>query len=94
MSTRNDLVTHDAGAVRDPATLAEAPARPLYAEALTALQQSDADAALARFIQVLVQDRSYDADGARRACLAIFATLGEGHPVVKQHRPVFNRSLY
>ncbi|MEL6772396.1 MAG: tetratricopeptide repeat protein [Bacteroidota bacterium] len=79
---------------RDPATLAEAPVRPLYAEALTELQQGDADAALTRFIQVLVQDRSYDADGARRACLAVFATLGEGHPVVKQHRPVFNRSLY
>ncbi|MEM6785173.1 MAG: tetratricopeptide repeat protein [Bacteroidota bacterium] len=79
---------------RDPATLAEAPVRPLYAEALTALQQGDADAALARFIEVVVQDRSYDADGARRACLALFATLGEAHPVVQKHRPVFNRSLY
>ena len=68
---------------RDLTSLAEAPARPLYAEALTALQQSDADAALARFIQVLVQDRSYDADGARRACLAIFATLGEGQGLLR-----------
>ena len=51
-------------------------------------------AALAGFIEIVTHDRAYDDDGARRAAVALFATLGEPHPVVQKHRPVFNRSLY
>jgi hypothetical protein len=36
----------------------------------------------------------YDGDGARRAAVAIFGVLGEEDPVVKEHRPSFNTSLY
>jgi putative thioredoxin len=78
----------------DPAALPEAPVRARYAEALDALRTGDADAALSAFIEVVQQNRAYDDDGARRAVVALFQTLGEDHPVVKTHRPVFNRSLY
>jgi putative thioredoxin len=78
----------------DPDALPEAPVRERYAHALRALQSADADAALGAFIEVVQLDRAYDDDGARRAVVALFQTLGEDHPVTKAHRPVFNRSLY
>jgi putative thioredoxin len=79
---------------RDPAGLPEGPVRDAYAEALRALQAGDFDTALDGFIVVLQRDRAYDDDGARKAAVALFQVLGEDDPVVKQHRPAFNRSLY
>lgn len=79
---------------RDPADLPEAPVRDRYAAALRALQDGDVDTALGGFIDVVQRDRSYEDDGARKACVALFQTLGEADPVVKKHRPIFNMSLY
>ncbi len=79
---------------RDPDDLPEAPVRDAYAGALRALRAGDVDAALDRFIHVVQRDRGYEDDGARKACVALFQTLGEADPVVRKHRPVFNTSLY
>lgn len=77
-----------------PQDLAEAPVREDYLAAARALRGGDADAALRTLIEILQRDRAYDDDGARKAAVAIFQTLGETDPVVQRHRPVFNRSLY
>jgi len=61
----------------------------LYLEAIKALQQHDYDRALEKFIEVIRENRYYNDDTARIACLAIFGLLGEEHPIVKKHRPSF-----
>lgn len=65
-----------------------------YLRALDALLTRDFDAALERFIEVVRIDRSYDDDGARRACVALFTLLGREHPATQKHRPIFDRALY
>ncbi len=65
-----------------------------YVKAIDALRKRDFRSAIEAFISVVQQDRYYDDDGARKACLAIFSILGDGHPVVKEYRPRFNMALY
>ncbi len=79
---------------RDPAALPDGPARAPVAAALAALADNDIDATLARLIDAIHADRSYDDDGARKLGVALFQTLGEGHALSQKHRPTFNMSLY
>ena len=78
----------------EPEDLDEAPVRADYLAAAHALRDGDPDTALDRLIAVLQQQRGYDDDGARKAIVAVFLLLGEEDPIVRKHRPVFNRSLY
>jgi putative thioredoxin len=50
--------------------------------------------ALQGFIRVIRNDRYYDDDGARKACIAIFKLLGEDHETTKEYRREFSRALY
>jgi putative thioredoxin len=74
--------------------LPESPARETYLAASGDLEAGDVDGAVEKLIRALQEDRYYDDDGPRKAIVAIFAALGEEDPVVKKHRPAFNRSLY
>lgn len=65
----------------------------LYNEAARAFAANDLDGALARWIDVVERDRSLDDDGARRACIALFALLGEDHPLTQEHRRRFSMAL-
>ena len=78
----------------DPTLLKEAPAREGYAKGLAALRDGQPDQAIQSFIATVQADRSYEDDGARKAVVALFQTLGEDHPVTIKHRPLFNMSLY
>ena len=97
-----DLHTTEAEAVRavadalarDAASLPDGPGRARTSSALAALQDGDLSGAVAAYLDVIRTDRFYDGDGARRTIVALFQTLGEGHPVVREHRPAFNMSLY
>ena len=73
--------------------LPEASCRGDYAAALDCLRKHDFDGALDRFIAVLRTDRQYDGDGSRKACIAIFRLLGEGHEVTLRHRRAFDRAF-
>lgn len=79
---------------RKPEDLPDAPARALYREAVEALRKRDFDGALERFIQIIRDDRKYDDDGSRKACVAIFKYLGEDHEVTVRHRRAFGSALY
>jgi putative thioredoxin len=68
--------------------------REAYRAGLDALAQRDFDAALQRFIEVIQQNRYYNDDGARKACIAIFTLLGEQHPLSRKHRRTFDMWLY
>lgn len=66
----------------------------LFTDATAALFDERFEAALDLYIQVMMRDRSFDEDGARKACVAIFAMLTEVHPVAKNWRRRFSMALY
>jgi putative thioredoxin len=74
--------------------LPESPVKGGYAAGIEALKARDFEDALRRFIEVIQSDRYYDDDGARKACVAIFTLLGEGHPAVRAYRRRFDMALY
>ena len=78
----------------DPGKLADSEARRLYHSAIQHLAAGEFDAAVGTFIQVIRDNRSYDEDGSRKACIAIFRLLGEEHPVTQKHRRDFSSALY
>ena len=78
---------------RPDADLPPGASRDAYASALDNLRQERFDDALEGFIGVLREDRQYDGDGSRRACIAIFRLLGEGHETTVKHRRAFDRAF-
>ncbi len=50
--------------------------------------------ALEQFLEVMRRDRRFREDGARRAMLAVFAALGEEHPLVQDYRRRMASLLY
>jgi putative thioredoxin len=78
---------------RPASSLPEGASRGIYAAAVDCLRNRDFDGALERFISVLRSDRQYDGDGARKACIAVFRLLGEGHEVTMRYRRLFDRAF-
>jgi putative thioredoxin len=70
------------------------PSKRLYREGAAHVTAQEFDKALALFIKVIRNDRYYDDDGARKACVAIFKYLGEEHPVTQKYRREFSNALY
>ena len=79
---------------QDDADLPDGAGKKAYQEGIDALRHRDFSRALERFIDVIRADRYYDDDGARKACVALFALLGNDHPAVKQYRRTFDMALY
>ncbi|RXK87973.1 thioredoxin [Chlorobaculum sp. 24CR] len=79
--------------VRPAAELPEAQSREAYGAAVESLRGGGLDRALDQFISVLRDDRSYDDDGSRKACIAIFRFLGEEHEVTMKYRRTFDRAF-
>ena len=77
-----------------PEGLEEDPVKPVYIQGIEFLRSGAYDLALQRFIEVLEKNRSYDDDGARRSCVAIFGLLGERDPTTRQYRRAFSNALY
>jgi putative thioredoxin len=65
-----------------------------YSNAIEDLKNKNFDASLEKFIDVIREDRQYDDDGSRKACIAIFKYLGEEHPITIKHRREFGSALY
>jgi putative thioredoxin len=68
--------------------------RDAYAVAIDALKQRDLDTAISRLVEVVRLDRQCDDDGARRACIALFALLGDQHAVTQKHRRAFQMAVF
>lgn len=79
---------------KNKSALSESPVKILYLEAITKLHQKDFDSSLEKFIEVIREDKSYDNEGARKACIAIFKYLGEEHEITLKYRRDFGRALY
>ena len=65
-----------------------------YRQAIFAVKDGEWDTALQLFIAVIQQNRYYDDDGPRKACIALFNLLGATHPVTRKHRRMFDMVLY
>jgi putative thioredoxin len=50
--------------------------------------------ALEEFLEVVRRDRKYDDDGARKAMLALFSTIGEDEPVTRTYRQKLANALF
>lgn len=79
---------------KDEDALPDDPVRERYRAALACLRSGAFSDAIEAFIGVIRENRYYDDDGSRKACIAIFKYLGEDHPVTLKHRRVFDRALY
>ena len=80
--------------VHHEALLPDDAVKPLYLKAMKSAIAGDYTDALDAFIEVIRRNRTYDDDGARRACVAIFTLLGEEHPLTKTKRREFSGALY
>jgi putative thioredoxin len=79
--------------VRPASAIPEGESRETYSKALESLRNGDMDSALERFISVLRENRYYDDDGSRKACIAIFRFLGEEHEITMKYRRAFDRAF-
>ncbi len=65
-----------------------------YISAINDLQNKNFDSSLEKFINVIRNDKSYDNDGSRKACISIFKYLGEENEITLKHRRDFGSALY
>lgn len=82
------------GLLAAPENLPEHPARTAYLTAVRHLAQGEYEAALEGFIGVVRSARSFDDDGARRACVAIFKHLGDDHELTRKYRSRLSSAMY
>ncbi|NTW57327.1 MAG: thioredoxin [Chlorobiaceae bacterium] len=87
VSTLGRLLLLDTGLLPDDAV------RERYLDAIENLKEQNLDDALEKFIGVLRENRRYDDDGSRKACIAIFRLLGEEHEITMKHRRSFDRAF-
>jgi putative thioredoxin len=78
----------------DPETLPQGAVRERYGAAAAALTAHRYEDALRGFIEVIREDRAYDDEGARKACIAIFKLLGDEHPLTGSYRREFSSALF
>ena len=83
-----------AEAVKVPATLPEGDAKETYLTAARELSAGNYEEALKCFIALIREQRYYDDDGGRKACIAIFKVLGDDHPLTSRYRREFSSALY
>jgi putative thioredoxin len=76
------------------AALPDDPARQPYIEGAAALRERNLDGALGKFVQSVRLDKRYNEEAARKACIAIFACLGNGHPLTQKHRKALEMALF
>ena len=65
-----------------------------YRQAARAVREGQYAAALDDLLAIVFRDRSFRDDGARKAQLALFATLGDEHPLVPAARKKLANALF
>lgn len=78
----------------NPNKLPDSQTKNLYLSAIDELKKQNFDSALEMFIDIIRNDRQYDHDGSRKACIAIFKYLGEENSITLKHRKDFGSALY
>jgi putative thioredoxin len=65
-----------------------------YSQAAAAARSGDYAAAIEGLLTIVTRDRGFRDDGARKALLALFAALGDGHPLVPAARRRLANTLF
>lgn len=66
----------------------------LYSQASCYALEENYEEALKLFLEIVKKDRNFKDDGARRSMVAIFALIGEDHPLTKEYRKKLAMWLY
>jgi putative thioredoxin len=74
--------------------LPENEVKKLYIGAIGKLLQKNFSQSLEDFIEVIKENKAYDEEGARKACISIFKYLGEENEITLKYRRDFGRALY
>jgi putative thioredoxin len=77
-----------------PDQLPEKQTKQQYLKAIEDLHSQRFESALEKFIDVIRNERYYNDDGSRKACVAIFKFLGEEHETTLKYRRDFGSALY
>ncbi len=78
----------------NPDYLPENSVKSLYLEAIRNTINKNFSKALELFIDIIRENKSYDDEGARKACIAIFKYIGEESEITLKYRRDFGRALY
>ena len=79
---------------REKKSFQEGEVKEKYLGAIDDIRKQNFDSALTKLIEIIRTDRSYDDDGARKACIALFKFLGEQNEITLKHRRNFGSALY
>ncbi len=74
--------------------LEESTVKSKYLDAIEAIRNAAWDRALRQMIDVILEEKQYDSEGARKAVIAIFRLLGRDHELTRKYRKRFDMSLY
>jgi len=74
--------------------LPDGPGRTDFQAALKHLRAGETKPAIESLMQVLLKDRYYGEDAARKLGVSVFTLLGDAHPVTKELRRTFDMYLY
>jgi putative thioredoxin len=77
-----------------PNSFPDGASKATYLNSIKSMITGEYASALEGFISIIRNDRNYDDDGARKACIAIFKLLGEEHETTQTYRREFSRALY
>jgi len=75
-------------------SLPDSETKSMYISAIEDLGNGKFASALEMFIDIIRNDRQYDNDGSRKACIAIFKFLGENNQITIKYRKDFGSALY
>ncbi|HLE56252.1 MAG TPA: thioredoxin [Rhodothermia bacterium] len=74
--------------------LPDGPGRADYEQAIRKLRNGDVRGTVETLMNILIKDRYYGDDAARKLGVALFTLLGETHPVTRELRRTFDMYLY
>lgn len=72
----------------------DSPAKAQLEIAREAMKNSEEDTLMEALVQAVILDKSYMEDLPRRACIAMFRSKGQNHPLTQKFRPRFDMALY
>ena len=88
MGDLTTLVETDASKLPDDAS------KSAITGAIASLKSGDVDAALGGYVQAVRLNKRYEDEMARRACIALFAVLGDKSDLTKKHRRALEMALF
>ena len=78
----------------NPGSLADDAVKKEYLSAIEAMARNNFEEAINGFIRVIRREKTYDDEGARRGCVALFRILGDESDITRSKRREFSSALF